>query len=79
MLAGLRVNCPCCSQPLYQVTSIARGLSALSRDSPSIEFDSDGYFMTCRHCRKRIVFERNDRAPSGIGFELSGNQPCSAA
>jgi DNA-directed RNA polymerase subunit RPC12/RpoP len=70
MSSGPSVKCPRCSLALYQVVAVSRGLNALSGDSPKIQSDVQGYFMTCPHCGERINFTRDPSAPSGIGYQL---------
>jgi hypothetical protein len=55
------VNCPCCKKMLYAL-SLDRADSGaawqMTKDSPDVRFDSEGYFVRCDHCMKRIAIEQ---------------------
>ena len=72
------VTCPCCKQILY---AFARDASKkqetweITNDSPAIQNDSEGHFMKCRNCSKRVAVEKT----TGSGIErwtVSAAQKC---
>jgi transcription elongation factor Elf1 len=58
MLPTHDVPCPRCGKPLYSSVSLEDGVDAGAVESPKVEHDASGYFMTCPHCAKRVAMER---------------------
>lgn len=69
-----QVNCPHCSQVLYRLGQMdERGVLGKTKDSPSIENDQHGDFMTCPHCQRQVRMERVSSAV-GAGFRVADHQ-----
>jgi hypothetical protein len=58
MLPTHPVPCPRCAQPMYWAVSLEDGVDAGAVESPRVERDAQGYFMSCPHCAVRIAMER---------------------
>lgn len=70
------VKCPCCREVLYRQALLAHDIWGKTKDSPGIENDTEGDFMKCPHCRKRIALQRVGALPSGSGLSLHPVQKC---
>ena len=72
------VTCPCCKNILYAFEldkSKTGGKWQITKDSPAIRSDSEGNFMKCANCSKRVAIEK----VSGSGIErwtVSAAQKC---
>jgi len=72
------VTCPCCKKILYAFERDATQKQEtwhITKDSPAIQDDSEGHFMKCRSCSKRISVEK----AHGSGIErwtVSAVQKC---
>ncbi len=72
------VTCPCCHKILYAFEldkSKNGGTWKITDDSPAIQSDSEGHFMKCKSCSKRVAIEK----VSGSGIErwtVSSIQKC---
>lgn len=71
MLPTHRVPCPHCAGVLYVALSLDDGINPATPESPKIESDSAGFYMTCPHCRKRVAMERIS-AEGREAFRLAG-------
>jgi endogenous inhibitor of DNA gyrase (YacG/DUF329 family) len=58
MLPTHDVPCPGCGKPLYSAVSLEDGVDAGSVESPKVERDSQGHYMNCPHCGKRVPMAR---------------------
>jgi len=72
------ITCPCCKKILYAFERDAAKKGEtwkITQDSPAIQDDSEGHFMKCRSCSKRIAVEK--AAGSGIErWTVSAAQKC---
>lgn len=70
-------RCPCCGKQLYKHILVSANPDVWSRsaDSPRIKQDAKGDFMDCRHCKRRIAFERA-MGPEGWILRPSEKQDC---
>jgi hypothetical protein len=62
------VTCPCCKNILYAFERHATKKSEtwkITKDSPVIQNDSEGHFMKCGNCSKRVAIEK----VTGSGIE----------
>ena len=62
------ITCPHCRNMLYAL-EVSKGDGAaqwnVTQDSPAIQADAGGHFVTCRGCAKRVAVEK----VSGPGIE----------
>ena len=50
------VACPCCRAPLYCLEwNRATSKWQAAKDSPALRYDTDGSFMACLRCSRRIA------------------------
>lgn len=72
------VNCPCCKRILYALSLDRADDTAtwnMTKDSPDVRQDGEGYFLRCDHCMKRITIEKV--GPLGKGrWLVSKGQKC---
>ena len=62
--------CPRCKNLLYRIERTADSERwSKAADSPDIERDDKGHFMTCRRCSSRIGMRRSSSTP-GWDFEV---------
>jgi sarcosine oxidase delta subunit len=58
MLPTHDVPCPSCGKALYSAVSLDDGVDAGAVESPKVQHDAQGDYMTCPHCAKRIPMAR---------------------
>lgn len=58
MLPTHDVPCPRCAKALYSAVSLEDGVDAGAVESPRVERDAAGHYMTCPHCAQRVRMER---------------------
>jgi hypothetical protein len=58
MLPTHDVPCPRCGKALYSAVSLEDGVDAGAVESPRVERDAAGHYMTCPHCTQRVRMER---------------------
>jgi hypothetical protein len=58
MLPTHHVPCPSCGKALYSAVSLDDGVDAGAVESPKVQHDAQGDYMTCPHCAKRIPMAR---------------------
>jgi hypothetical protein len=58
MLPTHDVPCPGCGKTLYSAVSLEDAVDAGAVESPKVEHDADGYYMSCPHCGRRIGMAR---------------------
>jgi sarcosine oxidase delta subunit len=58
MLPTHDVPCPHCNETLYSSLSLENGMDPAGLESPKIQADHSGFYMTCPHCAKRVPLER---------------------
>jgi hypothetical protein len=54
------INCPCCMKMLYALELEKGKPSAawhMTKDSPAVRRDAEGYYVTCSSCQKRVSIE----------------------
>jgi hypothetical protein len=72
------ITCPCCRQILYALEMNPAGTGnawKMTADSPAVQNDTEGQFMKCGKCSKRIAIERISR--SGVDtWTVSAKQSC---
>jgi hypothetical protein len=72
------VTCPCCRKILYAFERDAtkkKEAWEITKDSPAIQDDSEGHFMKCASCSRRVAVEK----VTGSGIErwtVSTTQKC---
>jgi len=72
------VNCPCCKRMLYALgldKTDAGATWQITKDSPEIQQDGEGYFAKCGNCSKRIAIEKVS-AQGADRWMVSARQPC---
>lgn len=74
------VPCPCCKKTLYRDTLMQRdgagdAVWLTTPESPRVENNKEGYFITCLHCSKRVVMLPNPEHPNA-GYYVSPVQQC---
>ena len=77
--SGLReIPCPCCRKPLFVLIEVTKGdtIELVTPESPRVETDDAGSFITCPHCSKRVVMLPNHPPGSRAGYYVSPSQPC---
>lgn len=58
MLPTHDVPCPHCGGGLYSALSLDDGIAPRTPESPRIEADAAGFYMSCPHCAQRVRMER---------------------
>ena len=58
MLPTHDVPCPACHRPLYTAVSLEDGVDAGAVESPKVEHDAHGDYMTCPSCKARVRMAR---------------------
>lgn len=58
MLPTHDVPCPACGAPLYSAVSLEDGVDAGAVESPKVEHDARGHYMTCPGCGTRVPMAR---------------------
>jgi DNA-directed RNA polymerase subunit RPC12/RpoP len=58
MLPTHDVPCPRCGKALYSAVSLEDGVDAGAVESPKVEHDTQGDYMRCPHCAKRVPMAR---------------------
>jgi hypothetical protein len=58
MLPTHDVPCPACAAPLYSAVSLEDGVDAGAVESPKVEHDARGDYMTCPGCKARVPMAR---------------------
>lgn len=73
------VPCPCCRKSLYRLGRVQRGggdaIWLTTTDSPRVESDNNGHFITCAYCTKRIAMIEVPGIPEAE-FNVSSFQDC---
>ena len=77
MLPTHDVPCPHCGKTLYSAVSLEDGVNAGAPESPAIERDAQGEYMTCPHCAGRVGMriERRGDAAEVHPFRSSAYEP----
>jgi hypothetical protein len=73
------VTCPCCKQMLYALSldrAEAGATWQMTKDSPDVRMDSEGHFVRCDHCMKRIAVVQGAGAGKAHWL-VSRKQDCS--
>jgi hypothetical protein len=58
MLPTHDVPCPACHRALYTAVSLEGGVDAGAVESPKVEHDARGDYMTCPSCKARVPMAR---------------------
>ena len=58
MLPTHDVPCPGCGKALYSAVSLEDAVDAGAVESPKVEHDAQGHYMSCPHCGKRVPMAR---------------------
>ena len=67
--------CPCCDEVLFTL-GIHAEREGFTSDGPKIRHDSNGFFMCCRLCNKRVVFNRVADDQAKITYQVAPTQLC---
>ena len=71
----MKVECPGCNQALYETHLIAHdGSQSTVRKPPTICNDGDDAYITCPHCKAKVVMVRSDTSAAS-GFRPSHIKP----
>ena len=67
----MKVNCPGCDGLLYETHMIAPdGSQSTVGKLPSIHNDGEDAYITCPHCKSKVVMKRGDTS-AATGFRPS--------
>jgi DNA-directed RNA polymerase subunit RPC12/RpoP len=71
MLPTHDVECPFCGKFLYTALSLENVVDADAPTSPKVEFDAQGNFMRCEHCKARVPMKPVVTIGGRRGFRLA--------
>lgn len=71
MLPTHDVPCPHCGKTLFSSTSLEDGVNAGTPESPVVQEDPGGLYMSCPHCAQRVAMQRITRG-SAVAYQVAG-------
>ena len=71
MLPTHDVSCPHCGKTLFSSTSLEDGVNAGTPESPAVQEDPGGLYMSCPHCAERVPMQRITRG-SAVAYQVAG-------
>lgn len=71
MLPTHDVPCPHCGKTLFSSTSLEDGVNAGTPESPAVQEDPGGLYMSCPHCAERVPMQRITRG-SAVAYQVAG-------
>jgi hypothetical protein len=71
MLPTHDVPCPHCGKTLFSSTSLEDGVNAGTPESPAVQEDRAGLYMSCPHCAERVPMQRITRGRA-VAYLVAG-------